>query len=245
MRHVLTMLTMGSVLSGCAVASEYWHKPTKYKSMPDKRPKDGWDPAVASLSLDASRRLVLSQRTQPEAGKGRFTCPEPPPDVAMNTLAQTLASLETKAGTSVQAGSAYQAVAQALHARTSTVEIWRTTSSMYCVLLMNGKSAEAGDYLKASGAALAASHDTVVTTPAAAAFIDGIMAAAAKRAADEEAKDAATAAKAKADADGAAKKAADLAASKPRCDKVAAAAKPADADCIAVAKADAAKAGGT
>lgn len=146
-------------ISGCSTISEYWQKPTKYKQMPER---DGWQPPVATLSLDASRRLVISA----DQTSSRFTCPEAPPDVAISSLSETLASLNSKAGTQADFGSAYQAVAQAIHARTSTVEFWRTTSSMYCVLLMNGRDQQAKEYIAAALSVAPLTKDTIViSTP--------------------------------------------------------------------------------
>lgn len=232
MKRIFALALMCSVLSGCAVASDYWRKPTKYKGLPDLSDNAGPDPAVATLSLDASRRLVLSQKLDRNAAGPRFTCPEPPPDVANNTLAQSLLALQTKAGTDFSAGSAYQVIAQAIHARTSTVEVWRTTSSMYCVLLMNGMAAQAKDYLEASKSAMGATKDTTITTPAAAAFIDGLIASATKVAEEQAMKQKAAEAKATADKAAVEKtKADELSAAKITCAKVADAEKEANADC--------------
>lgn len=244
MRNVFALLLIGCSLSSCAVASDYWRKPTKYKAMPDRADRFDPEPAVVTLSLDASRRLVLSQKSNRLTGGPRFTCPEPPPDVATNILAQSLLTLQTKAGTNLSAGSAYQVIAQAIHARTSTVEVWRTTSSMYCVLLMNGMNAEAKAYLDVGKIALGATKDTTVTTPAAAAFIDGLIASATKitdkQAADEKAAEAKAAA-AKAEEDK--KKAKDVEDATLACAKIAEADKPGNADCKKVEEAKKAAAG--
>ncbi|QAY78148.1 hypothetical protein [Sphingosinicella sp. BN140058] len=238
MRSFIALAVMACLLSGCGIASEYWRKPTKYKGLPDISDGAGPDPEVVALSLDASRRLVLSKKLDRSPAGPRFTCPEPPPDVANNTLAQSLIALQTKGGLDASAGSAYQVIAQAIHARTSTVEVWRTTSSMYCVLLMNGRLVEAREYLSASKDALSATNDTTVTTPAAAAFIDALMATAAKVADEQEAsrKVAEAAAAAKADE----KRKTDLAAAKVECAKVGEADKSTNASCKKAAELEAA-----
>ena len=56
------LVAFSSTLSACSTISDYWRKPTKYKQMPDKY---GWAPPVATLSLDATRRLVISQQLPP------------------------------------------------------------------------------------------------------------------------------------------------------------------------------------
>jgi len=159
---VCGLVALSLILSGCATVSDYWRKPTKYKQMPER---DGWAPPVSTLSLDASRRLVISQQLN-GTNDPRFTCPEPPPDVALNTLSQTLASVSTKAGNSAQLGSAYVAMAEALGSRTSTVEFWRTTSSTFCILLMNNRTTEAYAYLEAAKAGIGTTKDTMATLSA-------------------------------------------------------------------------------
>jgi hypothetical protein len=247
MRYALTrigaLLTISCTLAGCATISDYWRRPTKAMNMPHNDAKT--DPDVATISLDASRRLVISQKiTAP-----RFTCPEPPPDVALNTLSQTLASAQTKAGASANVGSLYSAIAQILSTRTSTVELWRTTSSTYCVLLMNGRDTEAWAYLEAAKAAIAQTKDTMATLPVAADFPALIAAQEAqkKAAATKETAAAAQAdsAAAQADADAKSKQAAaELTAAKAACAKVAEADEPNDENCKKVKAAAASTAGG-
>jgi len=167
----IALIPLVALLAGCASTpwDGYWQKPTKYKEMP----KDGSDPTVATLSLDASRRLVISQEINPD----RFTCPEPPPDVSMNTLDQVLASLQTKDGSGGTYGASSQAISQVLSARTAAVEIWRTTSSTYCVLLMNGRPAEAASYLAAATNVVAGVNQSSASAHVAGAFIDGVTGA--------------------------------------------------------------------
>lgn len=152
-------------LSACATVSDYLRRPTKAENIPNFRYVKSMPP-VATISLDASRRLVISQQLKGNSSDPRYTCPEPPPDVALSTLAQTAASLNTKAGNSAEASSAFVALARVLSARTSTVEFWRTTSSTYCVLLMNGETRKADRYLEAALVGLKVTKDTTVTSAA-------------------------------------------------------------------------------
>jgi hypothetical protein len=226
------------------VVSEYWRKPNKYKQLPERK---GWAPPVATLSLDASRRLVISQQLGPVSDP-RFTCPEPPPDVAMNTLSQTLVSLSSKTGDSAQLGSAYAAIAQVLASRTSTVEFWRTTSSTFCILLMNGRTTEAYAYLEVAKVGIASTKDTMAALPDPAAWpgdATGLAELANKK--QQEAEDAAKAAAEKQkQADAAAakaaeakKKEAELEKAKQECAKVADDKKADDANCKKVKEAEA------
>lgn len=184
MRMSMFLLT-APFLPGCtSIVHEIVHKPANNKQLP-KYPKAHEDPTVAVVSIDASRRVVLSQirvnvpgpHSDPNDPKAystianpivsgasgnliqrrshRFTCSEPPPDVAMNSFAQDLISLSSKAGSSAEASAAIQKIAQVIGARSPHVEMWRTTSWTYCNLLMNEAYAEAAAYLKAGELALA------------------------------------------------------------------------------------------
>jgi hypothetical protein len=121
------------------------------------------------MSLDASRRLVIAQDRNFKAEDGTtseyFTCPEPPPDAALSTLSESIIGLNARTGDSAELANSYRAIALALSARTSTVEVWRTTTSAYCVLLMNGKPAEADALLTASLFALQRTNDMSVINP--------------------------------------------------------------------------------
>lgn len=251
-----TLVAVSMILSGCAVVSDYWRKPTKYKRMPELI---GDNPPVATLSLDASRRLVISQQVRGGPKDLRFTCPEPPPDVALSTLSQSLVSLQSKTGNSAQLSDAYVAMAQALSTRTSTVEFWRTTSSTFCILLMNGKVPEAYAYLAAARAGIATTKDTLATTPPSMLQWPSLHAEAAafRKYADEKAAEAKAAADAAAKKDEEAKaaaaqeteaatandaeekkKAEELAAAKKACDAVPAEQKAKNADCNKVTEAE-------
>jgi hypothetical protein len=232
--RVGALVAFSSTLSACSTISDYWRKPTKYKQMPDKY---GWAPPVATLSLDATRRLVISQQLPP-APDQRFTCPEPPPDVALNTLSQTLVAAQSKAGASADVGSLYAAVAQVLSARTSTVEFWRTTSSMYCVLLMNHQPNAATAYLNAAQSVISNTKDTVVTLPTAAS-LPGLIGEArqAQAEADKKAEEAAAAQKAADAKKQAAAAAAALEQAKQECAKVPDDKKEADENCKKVKEA--------
>lgn len=222
MKRTLTCLAILPVLAGCATApwEGYWQKPTKYKEMP-KYERGVPAPDVPTLSLDASRRLVIAQKKNGE----RFTCPEPPPDVAVNKLDQVIAAIKDKTGNELSYGASSQAINQVLSGRTSVVEFWRTTSSMYCVLLMNQQGDHASAYLNTAQIVANRLNDANTTNASAAAFIDGLTGSrayleaqealrreqAAKKAAEEKA---AADAKAKAQADAA------KVAAKVECDKV-------------------------
>jgi len=217
MRQILASLMVLPFLTACATTpwEGYWQKPTKYKEMPQK----GSDQAVATLSLNASRRLVIGQRI----GSDRFTCPEPPPDVSMNTLNQVLASLQASDGSAASYGASSQAISQVLSSRTSVVEFWRTTSSMYCVLLMNNRTTEATNYLNTAAGAMNKMSDTAFVAQVAPSFIDGLNAQItvleAQRKRLEEVKAAEV------------KRLADLAEAKKKCEAVAADKKAADENC--------------
>jgi hypothetical protein len=228
MRQFLALILMSSTLSGCAIANAYWQKPTKYKGLPDKSDDAGPDPVVAVLSLDASRRLIVAQKNDTVPDGLRFTCSEPPPDVANNTLAQSLARLETKAGTSVSAASAYQIVAQVLSSRTPKVEMWRTASSTYCLLLMNKKDTEAAAYLKVAEAVIKTANDTTLTAQVAPSFINALSSDPKSQSSGQSvAPSPVTPANAEA-------KAEELAKAATACEKVPAADKATNADCLKV-----------
>ena len=252
---ITALVAVSTILPGCAVVSDYWRKPTKYKQMPEVA---GDMPPVATLSLDASRRLVISQQIN-NSRDPRFTCPEPPPDVALSTLSQTLVSLQSKTGNSAELSDAYVAIAQALSTRTSTVEIWRTTSSTFCILLMNNKVPEAFAYLAAARTSIATTKDTLAATPPSTMQWPSLHAEAAafRKYADEKAAEAKAAAEAAAkkekDAQGetasepeppaasdaeAKKKAEELAVAKKTCDALPAEQKADNADCKKVAEAE-------
>ena len=228
MKNVVALIMASSLLSGCAVASAYWQKPTKYKGLPDASDGAGPDPAVAVLSMDASRRLVLAQKVDTIPGGRRYTCPEPPPDVANNSLAQSLARLETKAGTNLSAGSAYQIVAQILSARTSKVEIWRTSSSTYCVLMMNGWTSHADAYLAAAREVMKDANDTEMNSLLARTLINGLPAEANTGADGQEG------AEEPPPGANAAPQDEELEKAKAACENVPVADKPNDADCLKV-----------
>jgi hypothetical protein len=77
----------------------------------------------------------------------RYTCPEPPPDAATGVLAKSALEGTAKGGATGKFNDEFATTALALAQRSSNVEIWRTTSSTYCTLLMNGWTTAAYEYL--------------------------------------------------------------------------------------------------
>ena len=203
-----------------ANAGQVWLGAARRHPVPGRDPAAGDQPAIAARADQ------------------RFTCPEPPPDVALNTLSQTLVAAQSKAGASADVGSLYAAVAQVLSARTSTVEFWRTTSSMYCVLLMNHQPNAATAYLNAAQSVISNTKDTVVTLPTAAS-LPGLIGEArqAQAEADKKAEEAAAAQKAADAKKQAAAAAAALEQAKQECAKVPDDKKEADENCKKVKEA--------
>jgi len=160
MRACLTAIASVALLSGCNTLSDYWRRPADGKDLVGQ---EDLNAPVRAMSLDSSRRLVISHdrafRIDERTGR-YFTCPEPPPDVALSTLSESIAGLNSRTGDSAQIADSYKAVALAVSARTSTVEIWRTTTSAYCILLMNGRALEADALLAASLFALQKTSDS-------------------------------------------------------------------------------------
>lgn len=237
-------------ISACSISActglvhEVVHKPANSKQMP-KYPENSQNPAVSIISADASRRMVMSQVHENNyRGKGgpdavstttsnsqlptqRFTCSEPPPDVAMNILAHDALTLATKAGTNINASASLQAAAQVLSARSPHVELWRTTSWTYCNLLMNGADGDAENYLIAGMVAMSVPVHQASTPPTPQDFAEGVVAIT-KKLKEEQDKLAA----------------AMLEIAKMKCDKVEASAKAKDEDCKKVEAAKAAAAAG-
>ncbi len=146
MRRAILILCLVPMLSGCAVLNARTFRPTNYEALPQNVSRDG-SPIVSTLSLDASRRLMISQ-LEPR----KFICSEPPPDAATSILAK--AALEASAKPvgggefSGKVNDEFQANALALAARTAAVEFWRTTSFSFCLLLMNNLPDQAKTYLE-------------------------------------------------------------------------------------------------
>ena len=146
MRRAILILCLVPVLSGCSVLNARTFRPTNYEAMPQDVRRDGV-PTVSTLSMDASRRLMISQ-----LDPIKFICSEPPPDAATSILAK--AALEGGAKPvgggefSLKGTDEFQANALALAARTAAVEFWRTTSFSYCLLLMNSLPEQAKTYLE-------------------------------------------------------------------------------------------------
>lgn len=207
----IKLLLIAIGLSGCTpLVHEIVHKPANNKQLP-KYPKDHEDPTVSIISIDASRRVLMSQiHPQPyqqtvvtggdspggnvslpqqgnvrgafmpngdlrELRARRFTCSEPPPDVAMNSFAQDVASFANKVGTKAELGSALQQIAQVISARSPHVEMWRTTSWTYCNLLMNGADDRAKEYLTASQLAFAVPVHQATATPTPTSFSESLI----------------------------------------------------------------------
>jgi hypothetical protein len=165
MKRKILIVSLLLMTTGCAsITQPYFQKPTKYKQMPDK-PLKGEAPDVTTLSLDASRRLVVSQAVDwQENGTfrpKRITCSEPPPDVAFNALYESALRLSKKDIADLGLESSAQIVALGLANRTSTVEFWRTTSHAYCQILANGFSTEAKEYLVTAASVATLTKDTI------------------------------------------------------------------------------------
>lgn len=171
MKRKILIVSLLLMTTGCAsITQPYFQKPTKYKQMPDK-PLNGETPDVTTLSLDASRRLVVSQAVDWNADgtfrPKRITCSEPPPDVAFNSLYENALRISKKDVVDLGLESAAQLVAYGLANRTSTVEFWRTTSHGYCQLLANGFVKEAKQYLVVAATIATLTKDTGKPTEAA------------------------------------------------------------------------------
>lgn len=172
MRRKILIVSLLVMTTGCAsITQPYFQKPTKYKQMPET-PLNGEVPDVTTLSLDASRRLVVSQavdwNTDGTFRPKRITCSEPPPDVAFNSLYENALRISKKDVADLRVGSAAQLLVYGLANRTSTVEFWRTTSHGYCQLLANGFVEEAKQYLALAATVATATKDTVKPVEAAA-----------------------------------------------------------------------------
>ncbi len=151
-------------LAGCSTANSWIHRPTNYEQIPQdyaKENQEGFEPDLAAVSVDASRRLIMSQKTpriSEWTSADRVTCPEPPPDAAVGILAKSALDLSRSAPGGSAAGAKFSdefaTSVTALAKRSASVEIWRTTSATYCTLLMNGWNTQA-DYYLASAVAFA------------------------------------------------------------------------------------------
>ena len=146
MYRAILLIAALPALSGCAAFSAYTFRPTNYEAMPGLKRGD-ISPPMATLSLDASRRLMIYQ-LEPY----KFTCSEPPPDAAVSLLAKAALEASAKPQAGGEATASYndefQANAAAIAKRTATVEFWRTTSFSYCLLLMNRLPDQAKSYLE-------------------------------------------------------------------------------------------------
>jgi hypothetical protein len=165
MLRLAGVISCALALSGCNTLSDYWRRPIDGVSIVDK---DDIGAPVRGTVTDATRRVVIAADTSaknPDGTNRYFVCPEPPPDAALSTLSETLLAANARTGDSGELSSTYKAIAMALSARTSTVEVWRTTTSAYCVLLMNNRTKEAQDLLAASLFALERTSDTQVVNP--------------------------------------------------------------------------------
>lgn len=170
-------------LTGCTLGHSWIYRPTNYEALPqDDYKKPVNEPPLAALSVDASRRLVMTQ-TSPAAFIGqsgeRVTCPEPPPDAGMSLAAKTVLGLTREASegkkTTANVSDELTTTIVALANRSAEVEMMRTASSSYCTLLMNGWTSQANQYLiavehillaKVSNGARATSSASQSSTPA-------------------------------------------------------------------------------
>ena len=162
MRHIL-MLPVALSLSACSTLGTVLWRPTSSENLPNNLAR-GTSPTVSALSMDASRRLVMSQLI----GTDRHTCSEPPPDAATSLLAKSAFEGTVKAGTGEYGGKLndeFATTALALAQRSSNVEIWRTTSSTFCTLLMNGWTTAAYEYLARASAFAVKVDDPRATKP--------------------------------------------------------------------------------
>ena len=147
------LLSALPLLAGCSTFGQYLQRPNNYESLPQDLGPGDVEPAVASLSVDASRRLIMSQRypQRPDLLTNRVTCSEPPPDAALAILAKTAVEASAKRDTIGEASGKlsdeFATSVVALARRTTNVELWRTTSATYCNLLMNGWTDAATIYL--------------------------------------------------------------------------------------------------
>ena len=141
-RLIFALLSL-PMISGCSSFGTYLYRPTNYTPIP----QGALTPTVATLSLDASRRLMIAPLSP-----GQKVCAEPPPDAAITILAK--AALEasakpTNAGEFTgKLNDEFSATALLIAKRTAAVEFWRTTSFAYCQYLLNGWNAEAASYLQ-------------------------------------------------------------------------------------------------
>ena len=149
MKKISLILMAPVLLSGCATSlSTFLERSTRKESI-YKDPRNAAT-GVSGASLSASRRMILAA---PKNGT-HFVCSEPAPDTAVDQILTTALSGSAKSGRGLDAQlSLADAVALtnlSLATRTELVEIWRTSSYNYCLLLLNGRTTEAREYLAAS-----------------------------------------------------------------------------------------------
>lgn len=145
MRRVLLIIATLPALSACSsLVGPYVYRPTNYTPVP----QGNATPTIATLSLDASRRLMIAQLNP------QFTCSEPPPDAAVSLLAKAALEATAKPAAGGEAGLNWNdeiaANAASIAKRTAGVEFWRTTTFGYCLVLMNNRNQEASTYLQAA-----------------------------------------------------------------------------------------------
>ena len=141
-RLIFALLSL-PMISGCSSFGTYLYRPTNYTPIP----QGSLAPTVATLSLDASRRLMIAPLTP-----GQKICSEPPPDAATTILAKAALEASAKRTEAEELNSKindeFSATALLIAKRTAAVEFWRTTSFAYCQYLLNGWNAEAANYLQ-------------------------------------------------------------------------------------------------
>jgi hypothetical protein len=145
-RAIMTITLLAvPLLSGCSTVGTYLFRPTNYTGLPQSTEQVGYT-QVATLSLDASRRLMITPLKP-----GAITCSEPPPDATASLLAEAKlkgsATFPNSAKAEGELNDKFQTTLAMIANRTAAVEFWRTTSFAYCQLLMNGWTDDANRYL--------------------------------------------------------------------------------------------------
>ncbi len=148
-KNVALALLCVSSLSGCTSSLQtYLERSTRTEPVVRGPTHHNGDAPVAGISLNSNRRLVVSNRSD----SSRFTCSEPPPDTGVNQATQTALSAsanstadDKKPNASFSDSAILTSII--LSSRTEMVEMWRTTSYNYCLLLMNNAKTEADTYL--------------------------------------------------------------------------------------------------
>ena len=151
MRCIAVFAGMAVVLSGCAsTLTTFFERGTRKEHIIKAGDKA---PEVGGISLNSTRRLVISKAGDSK----RFTCSEPAPDTGLNQALQTAISASASAEGATKKPEASIGFSDTsiltniiLSNRTELVELWRTTTYAYCLLLMNGKDDDAKTYLNSA-----------------------------------------------------------------------------------------------